>query len=89
MTCQQNEIISRFLTCGFTAANGHQSSSIQDSFRVGGQLALGITAPALRDGISSSFMELHLRTENNETLNERLSGLYVYCLTSAHYTIKY
>lgn len=49
-------------TCVFTATNGHQSSSTQDSLGVSGQLALGVTAPALRDGVSTTLMELHLCT---------------------------
>lgn len=52
------------LTCCFTATDGHQSSSVQNSFRVRGQLALSVTAPALRDGVSAPVMELHLCAEN-------------------------
>lgn len=52
------------LTCCFTATDGHQSSSVQNFFRVRGQLALSITAPALRDGVFAPVMELHLCTEN-------------------------
>ncbi|TNN67423.1 hypothetical protein EYF80_022368 [Liparis tanakae] len=55
-----------FLTCGFTPADGHQSSSAQDFLGVGGQRAPSVAAPALGDGVSTPLMELHLCTNHSK-----------------------
>lgn len=52
------------MTCGFAASDGHQAASAQDSLGVGGDFALGVAAPALRDGVSTPLVQLHLGTES-------------------------
>lgn len=50
------------LTCGFTATNRHQSSSSQHSLGVCCNFSQRVTAPALRNGVSTPLMKLHLCT---------------------------
>lgn len=50
------------LTCVFTATKRHQSSSSQHSLGVCCNFSQRVTAPALRNGVSTPLMKLHLCT---------------------------
>lgn len=64
-------------TCCLAASDGYQSSPVQDLLGVRGQLTPFVTAPALWDGVTSSIVELHLRTHTAKETFDELTLQYI------------